>query len=387
MKKGNVFVIGNSGVGKSTLINAVLGEDVAITSWGDKGTTIKLDIYNGEPFNVIDTIGFEPSWIKSLKAIAAIKKWSHKSAKEENEDTQINVIWFCVDGTSRKLFPNAIKDLSISISMWKSVPIIVVITKSYSVPERTENIELVNKVFSQNKDLSKRLRKVIPVVAFPYILNDTASAPPEGITELIDATNELMPEGFKAAKNDISRFNLGRKRAWAQGAIVASVGSAVAKCFINLGTSDSLVLSAIENALVDSLSKIYNVDKNSKVTQIIKNNITNGTVNKIAKSAISLIEKLPIGQKLGSTIINPIIAASVVILIGESAAMSFEKVYLGNGDNEGVEKFEEVFESDVVSEIVEQVKIIGDNLTPESSPKEITQAAANFVNSKKSKKQ
>ena len=387
MKKGNVLVIGNSGVGKSTLINAVLGEDVAITSWGDSGTTIKLDIYNGEPFNIIDTIGFEPSWLKSIKAIAAIKKWSHKSAKEENEDKQINVIWFCVDGTSRKLFPNAIKDLSRSISMWKSVPIIVVITKSYSVPERTENIELVNKVFSQNKDLSKRLRKIIPVVASPYILNDTASAPPEGITELIDATNELMPEGFKAAKNDISRFNLGRKRTWAQGAIVASVGSAVAKCFINLGTSDSLVLSAIENALVDSLSKIYNVDKNSKVTQIIKNNIANGTVNKFAKTAISLIEKLPVGQKLGSTIINPIIAASVVILIGESAAMSFEKIYLGNDDNEEIEKIEEVFDSDVVSEIVEQVKIIGDNLTPESGPKEITQAATNFVNSKKSKKQ
>ena len=386
MKKGNVLVIGNSGVGKSTLINAVLGEDVAIMSWGDSGTTIKLDIYNGEPFNIIDTIGFEPSWLKSIKAIAAIKKWSHKSAKEENEDKQINVIWFCVDGTSRKLFPNAIKDLSKSISMWKSVPIIVVITKSYSVPERTENIELVNKVFSQNKDLSKRLRKIIPVVASPYILNDTASAPPEGITELIDATNELMPEGFKAAKNDISRFNLGRKRTWAQGAIVASVGSAVAKCFINVGTSDSLVLSAIENALVDSLSKIYNVDKNSKVTQIIKNNIANGTVNKFAKTAISLIEKLPVGQKLGSTIINPIIAASVVILIGESAAMSFEKIYFGNDDNEEIEKIEEVFESDVVSEIVEQVKIIGDNLTPESGAKEITQAAANFVNSKKSKK-
>ena len=67
--------------------------------------------------------------------------------------------------------------------------------------------------------------------------------------------------------------------------------------------------------------------------------------------------------------------------------MSFEKIYLGNDDNEEIEKIEEVFESDVVSEIVEQVKIIGDNLTPESGPKEITQAATNFVNSKKSKKQ
>ena len=45
MEKGNILVLGNSGVGKSTLINAVLGEDKAVTGWGSKGITSKLDIY------------------------------------------------------------------------------------------------------------------------------------------------------------------------------------------------------------------------------------------------------------------------------------------------------------------------------------------------------
>ena len=259
MQKGNVLVIGNSGVGKSTLINAVLGEDVAKTSWGEKGTTSQLDIYEGEPFNVIDTIGFEPSIFKSNKAISAVKKWSKKSAKEENEDKQINVIWFCVDGTSRKLFPKAIKDLSKAISMWKSVPIITVIIKSYSVPERTENIELVSRVFSKNKDLSERLKAIIPVVASTYVLNDIAAAPPEGITELIEKTNDLMPDGMRAAQKDIAKFNLLRKRVISQGSIVASAGTAAAKTFINIGQSDAVVLAAIENVLVDTLAKVYNV--------------------------------------------------------------------------------------------------------------------------------
>ena len=145
MKKGNVLVIGNSGVGKSTLINAVLGDDRAVTGFGTAGTTKELSIYESEklPFRVIDTVGFEPSPIKEMGAVNAVKKWSKNSAKTGREDTQINVIWFCIEGTSSKLFPKTIKNLSRATAMWPSVPIIVVITKSYSVPERDRNIEMV----------------------------------------------------------------------------------------------------------------------------------------------------------------------------------------------------------------------------------------------------
>lgn len=147
MERGNVLVIGNSGVGKSTLINSVLGEDKAETGWGTKGTTKELAIYESQtiPFRVIDTVGFEPSLLSELKAIGAVKKWSKNSVKEGHEDNKINVIWFCVEGTSRKLFPKSLKDLSRATAMWESVPIIVVITKSYSVPEK-----LIVKTFLYN---------------------------------------------------------------------------------------------------------------------------------------------------------------------------------------------------------------------------------------------
>ena len=76
--RGNVLVIGNSGVGKSTLINAVLGEERALTGYGISGTTNELEIYESEelPFRVIDTIGFEPTFLKERKAIHAVQSWS-----------------------------------------------------------------------------------------------------------------------------------------------------------------------------------------------------------------------------------------------------------------------------------------------------------------------
>jgi len=125
MERGNVLVIGNSGVGKSTLINAVLGEEKAETGWGTKGTTNKLSIYENEeiPFRIIDTVGFEPSFIKEFKAISAVKKWSKDSTREGHEDNQINVIWICIEGTSSKLFPKTLKDLSKATSIWDTVPV------------------------------------------------------------------------------------------------------------------------------------------------------------------------------------------------------------------------------------------------------------------------
>ena len=44
METGNVLVIGNSGVGKSTLINAVLGIEKAKTGYGISETTNELEI-------------------------------------------------------------------------------------------------------------------------------------------------------------------------------------------------------------------------------------------------------------------------------------------------------------------------------------------------------
>lgn len=63
-------------MGKSTLINAVLGKAVAKTGYGITGTTDVLEIYESEkvPFRVIDAIGFEPTFFKEQKAINAVKK-------------------------------------------------------------------------------------------------------------------------------------------------------------------------------------------------------------------------------------------------------------------------------------------------------------------------
>lgn len=373
MERGNVLVIGNSGVGKSTLINAVLGEERAETGWGTKGTTKELVIYNSEkiPFRIIDTVGFEPSFIKERQAINSVKTWSKSSAKKGHEDNQINVIWFCVDGAARKLFSKAIQDLSKATSMWETVPVIVVITKSYSVPERAENIEMVNNAFAKQKRYSKNLRKVIPVVASTFVLNDSAYAAPEGITELIDATNELMPEGIKAGETDIAAFKLNRKRVMAHGITGMSTTAAVVVGAAPIPFADAAILSPIEIALVNALSRIYEInDEGSK--ELFNSIVEVGTVSMAAKTALNALKAIP-GINLGASVLNAIIAGCFVATLGEGTIYVFEQVYLGNKSVSDIDWVKKVIESKFSSQFTDIVKTVVEKITKNTDKKAIAQ--------------
>lgn len=380
MEKGNVLVIGNSGVGKSTLINAVLGEEQAKTGWGTTGTTQELVIHTSEkvPFRLIDSVGFEPSFIKAQRAIGAVKKWSKNSAKLGKDDTKINLIWFCIEGTSRKLFPKAIRDLSKATSMWESVPVIVVITKSYSLPERSQNIEMVNNAFAKQKRYAKNLRKVIPVVASTYILNDTAFAPPEGIIELIDATNALMPEGIRAGDEDLKAFKLNRKKALAHSVTAAATSSAVVVAAIPLPYPDATLLVPIEIAMLNTLSHIYGISKTESSKAFIDSIIEVGSVSLVAKALLNTLKSIP-GINIGASILNAIVAGSIVSLLGETSVYMFEQIYLGKKSVNDIRWAKELLEARFTSSLLDQVKNISERSTNIVDPKEIAKLIMDFI--------
>ncbi|WP_322153512.1 DUF697 domain-containing protein [Paratractidigestivibacter sp.] len=290
-----------------------------------------------------------------------MKKWSRQAASEGGEDRQINAIWFCVDGTSRKLFPEAIKSLSKATKMWGTVPVIVVITKSYSVPERAENIQMVNNAFAMQKRYSKNARAVIPVVAETYTLNDTAFAPPCGIMELIDATNAVLPEGLKAAANDIAAFKLSRKRAIAQSIIGASTAAGGAVGFVPLPVADGVILGSVETTLVTALRKVYEIPDGDDAQQIVETILEVGTASVAAKAAISALKTIP-GVNLAAEVINAVVAAAIVMAIGEGSAYVFEKVYLGEmsaKDLDAVRNFmEEQLDNDFVNKVTDVIENI-----------------------------
>ena len=382
MEKGNVLVIGNSGVGKSTLINSVLGKEAAKTDWGTHGTTTKLEIYESEgdqvPFRVIDTIGFEPNYLKERRAVGAVRKWSRDCARKGGENGRIDVIWFCVDGTRSKLFAEDIRRMTRAVSMWKTVPIIAVITKSYSVPDREKNIEMIRKAFEGQKKIRNNLREIIPVVAQIYTINDTAYAPPDGIPQLIDATNALMPEGSRAAAHDLAQFILNRKRVLAQSIVGAATASAVVVGAVPLPVPDGVILTPTEVMEVNSLAKVYGIEGKAGSKHFLNSIIEAGTVGMVAKSIINMLKAIP-GVNIAASVLNAIIAGVIVAVIGEGSIYAFEQVYLGKKSVEDTDWVKKIIESRITETVIGKAKPILEKVSGSSDKKELLQAVVELV--------
>ena len=327
-----MLVIGNSGVGKSTLINAVMGDDVAKTSFGTEGTTKHLDIYDEEtaPFRVIDTVGFEPGFIRRHMAIASVKKWSREAADEGGEERRPNVIWFCIDGQSAKLFPQAIDSLVRATRIWKSLPVIVVITKSYGTVDREKNIEMVEDAFAKRK-VRDKVRAIIPVVASPYGVTDEYIVAPENIDRLIDATVEAMPEGKRATADDVDDFVLGRTRMFAQTLVGASVAGGVTVGISPIFVADAPVLAALETGMITGIAKIYGVSLTGKNDVVVRALVDAGTTGAVAKAALSALKAMPLLNVPGA-VLNGIVAGAFIAALGEASIKTFDDIACGKSD-------------------------------------------------------
>ena len=355
---GNVLVIGSAGIGKSTLIKAVLGSDVTERHEGKRE---RLSVYESlsVPFRVIDAGDVGGSCWKHFTATRAVTRWSKDNALDGDASNDINVIWFCVEGKSRKLIRQQIAHLSRATDVWRHVPVIVVITKSYSSLERADNVALVQRACSRRRRLCENVRAVIPVVAATYQLSESTFVAPTGIPELIAVTNEVMPEGVRAASDDIAAFSLRRRRSVARSIVAASTAAGIAVAAVPIPISDALILTPIETAEINALATLYGIAKDSTSKKLLSAILEVGTVSTAAKAAISALKAIP-GISLAASTVNAVIAGSIVAAMGEGTMRVFERIYTGERTIDDAEWARSFLESRLSKELLARgTKVLG----------------------------
>lgn len=363
----NVVVIGNSGVGKTTLIRTLLADQDFQTE-----ITKELRLYESPSlgFRLIDTIGFEYGYVNQVKAINAIKKWSKDSIKSDDTSRQINMIWYCIDGTSKRFAQRSVDMFIKATSVWKSVPIIVVITKSYSRIEREENVRMVQNAFGKDPKHSLNLKAIIPVVASTYRIDENMNILPYGLDDLLMTTNFFLPEGQLASQQDIRRYRAVQKRTMSHSLVGAATLAAATIGLSPIPFSDGALLTPLEVGEIKSLSKMYELqfDEKSSLFQTI---IEAGAAGIVGKTALGVLNSIP-AINLAAEVLNAIVAATIVAALGEGCIYVFEKIYSGERSAEDIEWVKKSMESEVVKRLMTRLTPIMTELQEKGAQKKLS---------------
>ena len=336
-KMMNILVLGASGAGKSTLIKAISGTEV-MTGVGE-GNTQKIDVYESDtwPIRCIDTKGFEYNIFEQWKTIHQVKKYTKSQLvnKEgtKNNEIGIDAVWYCVEGTARRTFTHNITLMNKAIKGWKNIPVFAVITKSYSEKDISENIEAVQQAFARLGGVN--LKKIIPVVAEEYTVNDEVKVAPMGIDELCLSTLDCIDEAKNINKENRDRMVLEQKRYTANATTFGATATAFTIGVIPGNYTDSQMLVPIEVGLAKVIFKIYGVKISN---EIVKTIIGSSAITLAAKQVVTLVKTLPIA----GDIVNGTVAGAFMFALGEGIILVSEGIYTGKIDPKRTDEIAEI---------------------------------------------
>ena len=247
----NLAVFGKTGTGKSTLINAVFGTEVARTGIGEpvtQGSHLYVD--RRGTLGIFDTQGLEigrdgGELVKELRDVV-------KGLRKKPLSEQIHCAWYCVRGMDRRFeeaegaFIRALADLEL--------PVLLVLTQ---VPMRDSQFH------PDAVSLARHIESLkLPILGgrpfMTYAMRDQFSGqPPYGLSDLVHATFQAVPEAVQAALVSAQRVDLDAKARAAQAFIGATVTASAAAAATPIPFSDAALLVPLQLAMMARIAHLY----------------------------------------------------------------------------------------------------------------------------------
>lgn len=328
----NIIICGASGVGKSTLINAIFGEDVVKAGTG-KPVTQHLEKVSIPEKGIClwDTKGIEAENYQGT--MESLKKEFSKAIDQANNDSDIpHIGWVCIKASSDRVED---RDLTlIGILAERNIPAIVVFTRVTGKAER-EFVEKAKLII--DKKYSDFLRGAyVSVNSVPYEIDEDIVVKAKGLESLIEVTEARFSEGKKSAKNAFlkaQRLKMKeRLMAMQEGArkvvhvAALSAGTAGAS---PIPGSDAPIIAAIQSAMIYKINTEFELDAdNSKMTSILTGIMGVTAFAQIGKTLVSNAWKfIPgAGQLIGGSI-SAATAISITEAVGHAYIAVLEYFY------------------------------------------------------------
>lgn len=302
----NILLAGKTGVGKSTLLNSVFGEDLAEVGVGKPMTqhTTKFE-KNDNPLVLYDTKGFE---LQDYSSILGELRGFVEQQKTVDPNQHIHVAWYCINDAGDRYEKAEIDFIN---ELAKSIPVIVVITKC--IKKSTSFVAFC-------KDNIKNACQIVPVLAQDCEIDEDYTKKAFGLDVLVNVTFALIPEAAKKAFAAAQKVSLEIKQKGARIAVNVAASAAAAACVVPLPFADSAALVPIQITMLASISHTMGMNAGKAFLATLAATATAGPVAVLGGRAIvtGILKMIPgVGTILG-TAIGATTAVAITKLMGEA---------------------------------------------------------------------
>ncbi len=338
LKHLNIIVAGKTGVGKSTLINAVFRDNLAETGMGKPVTDHMRKITKkGVPLSIYDTRGFELGKEVQAEVKKEVVDTISKGLAAHDVNEAIHCIWYCINTASNRIEPEEIewlRELS-KDNQITQVPIIVVLTQSFSKKKAQEMRKIL---LDENLDIIQ----VVPVLAENYEIEDLGVAQAYGLDILIQVMEEALPDELMDTLHNVQIASLKAKKLRAQAAVATASVAAAGEGAAPIPFADCALLIPTQLGMIASITVIFGFDVNkSIITALLSSTIGAGGATLLGKTVVSnLLKLIPGAGTVAGGTISAGTAGVITAALGEAYIGVMELVFKGDMslDDLGTEK-------------------------------------------------
>lgn len=328
LKTLNIIVAGRSGVGKSTLINAVFKEKLAETGMGKPVTDHMRKITKkGMPLAIYDTRGLELGQEVQTEIKKEVIDTINKGLASKDINEAIHCIWYCINTASNRIEPEEIawlKEISKENQTTK-VPIIIILTQSISKEKANE---MRNVILNENLDVIQ----IIPVLAEDYKIDDLGTIKSYGLDILIRVMGDALPEELINTLQNVQIASLEEKKRVAQAAVATATLAASGAGAAPIPFSDCALLIPTQLGMIATITVIFGFDVNKNViTALLSSTIGAGGATVLGKTVVSNLLKFIPGA--GTVVGGAISAATgglITAALGQAYIGVMELVFKGD---------------------------------------------------------
>jgi len=329
----NLAVFGKTGVGKSTLVNAIFGRDVAATGVGQPVTKGLMYYRHPDGFlGLYDSEGFETGTggdaiVEGLRRLVS----DHRGVVE---DRRIHAAWYLVRWSDRR-FEKAQEQFVRELDAL-GLPVIMVMTQ---VPTRDgvvhpEAIEFATYIESLGLPLKPHHR----VVLTNALVDDFTASPVFGLQSLLDNTYEVIPEVVAGALTAAQMLDLGRKKKAVAAIINQAVAVAAGVGATPIPFADAALLVPNQVTMIARITAAYGLPPNrSKALAAAGAVVLTGGATMAGRYAVTSLLKFVPGGAIAGSAISATVAGALTKTVGVAWARVCE--YALSLSPEGREQF------------------------------------------------